>query len=75
RGRTHGDGGTFWTWREVMYSIAGRLTPENYETDPCSTLTPTATRTPPDGIWFRAPDERTCTGARNLRPGLASGLG
>ena len=32
RGRTHGDGGTFWTWREVMYSIAGRLTPENYET-------------------------------------------
>ncbi|WP_245579859.1 amidohydrolase family protein [Brevibacterium album] len=30
RGRTHGDGGTFWTWREVMYRIAGRLTPENY---------------------------------------------
>lgn len=32
RGRTHGDGGTFWTWREVMYSVAARLTPENYET-------------------------------------------
>jgi cytosine/adenosine deaminase-related metal-dependent hydrolase len=30
RGRTHGDGGTFWTWREVMYRIAGRLTPETY---------------------------------------------
>lgn len=30
RGRTHGDGGTFWTWRERMYSLAGRLTPENY---------------------------------------------
>ncbi|GAA3837948.1 formimidoylglutamate deiminase [Brevibacterium ammoniilyticum] len=32
RGRTHGDGGTFWTWREVMYSVAGRLSPANYET-------------------------------------------
>ncbi len=32
RGRTHGDGGTFWTWREVMYSVAARLTPDNYET-------------------------------------------
>lgn len=32
RGRTHGDGGTFWTWREVMYSVAGRLSPESYET-------------------------------------------
>lgn len=32
RGRTHGDGGTFWTWREVMYSVAARLSPENYET-------------------------------------------
>ncbi len=31
RGRTHGDGGDFWTWRRVMYSVAGRLTPENYE--------------------------------------------
>lgn len=32
RGRTHGDGGTFWTWREVMYSVAARLSPESYET-------------------------------------------
>ncbi|MCI4012197.1 formimidoylglutamate deiminase [Brevibacterium sp. ZH18] len=32
RGRTHGDGGTFWTWREVMYSVAAKLTPESYET-------------------------------------------
>ncbi|MBD8020635.1 formimidoylglutamate deiminase [Brevibacterium gallinarum] len=30
RGRTHGDGGTFWTWREVMYRVAGQLDPENY---------------------------------------------
>lgn len=30
RGRTHGDGGTFWTWREVMYAVAGRLDPEAY---------------------------------------------
>lgn len=31
RGRTHGDGGTFWTWREAMYDVAGRLTPRTYE--------------------------------------------
>ncbi|PWH06024.1 formimidoylglutamate deiminase [Brachybacterium endophyticum] len=30
RGRTHGDGGTFWTWRERMYHVAARLDPENY---------------------------------------------
>lgn len=30
RGRTHGDGGTFWTWREVMYRVAGQLDPANY---------------------------------------------
>ena len=30
RGRTHGDGGTFWTWRERMYALAGTLTPETY---------------------------------------------
>ncbi|MCU1655914.1 MAG: N-formimino-L-glutamate deiminase [Pseudonocardiales bacterium] len=30
RGRTHGDGGTFWTWRERMYAIAGRLDPDTY---------------------------------------------
>ncbi|MEU5694183.1 formimidoylglutamate deiminase [Actinosynnema sp. NPDC020468] len=30
RGRTHGDGGTFWTWRERMYALAERLTPESY---------------------------------------------
>lgn len=31
RGRTHVDGGTFWTWRERMYAAAGRLDPERYE--------------------------------------------
>lgn len=31
RGRTHDRGGTFWTWRETMYAVAGALTPELYE--------------------------------------------
>jgi formiminoglutamate deiminase len=30
RGRTHGEGGTFWTWREEMYRLADRLQPESY---------------------------------------------
>ncbi|MEO3813296.1 formimidoylglutamate deiminase [Sphaerisporangium sp. B11E5] len=30
RGRTQRDRGTFWTWREQMYQVAGRLTPETY---------------------------------------------
>ena len=30
RGRTHGAGGTFWTWRKVMYELAGRLDPDSY---------------------------------------------
>jgi formiminoglutamate deiminase len=30
RGRTHGDGGTFWTWREAMYALAERLDPDSY---------------------------------------------
>lgn len=30
RGRTHGEGGTFWTWRERMYAVAARLTPASY---------------------------------------------
>lgn len=29
RGRT-GGGGTFWTWREAMYAVAGRLDPGSY---------------------------------------------
>ena len=28
RGRTHDDGGTFWTWRERMYAVAARLDPD-----------------------------------------------
>src|SRR6185312_11823411 len=28
RGRTHSGGGTFWTWRELMYSLADRLDPD-----------------------------------------------
>ncbi|GAA2234967.1 formimidoylglutamate deiminase [Promicromonospora sukumoe] len=31
RGRTHADGGSFWTWRDGMYALAAALTPERYE--------------------------------------------
>jgi formiminoglutamate deiminase len=30
RGRTQRGRGTFWTWREQMYAVAERLTPESY---------------------------------------------
>ncbi|THV28715.1 formimidoylglutamate deiminase [Glycomyces paridis] len=30
RGRTHAGKGTFWTWREGMYALAGRLEPDTY---------------------------------------------
>ncbi|HWI00140.1 MAG TPA: formimidoylglutamate deiminase, partial [Propionibacteriaceae bacterium] len=30
RGRTHAAGGTFWTWRQQMYALAGRLDPDSY---------------------------------------------
>ena len=30
RSRTQADRGTFWTWRELMYLAAERLTPDNY---------------------------------------------
>lgn len=30
RGRTHGDGGDFWSWREQMYAVAGALDPDRY---------------------------------------------
>ncbi|BEP15768.1 formimidoylglutamate deiminase [Acidothermaceae bacterium B102] len=30
RGRTQRGGGTFWTWREQMYAVAGHLTPDTY---------------------------------------------
>lgn len=32
RGRTHDSGGTFWTWRELMYRASAALTPESYRT-------------------------------------------
>jgi len=31
RGRTHGGVGTFWTWRDHMYRLAGSLDPDRYE--------------------------------------------
>ncbi|GAA4700840.1 formiminoglutamate deiminase [Promicromonospora umidemergens] len=31
RGRTHADGGSFWTWRDGMYALAAALTPALYE--------------------------------------------
>jgi formiminoglutamate deiminase len=30
RGRTHTGAGTFWTWRDRMYEVAGRLDPDSY---------------------------------------------
>ncbi|MEV4434076.1 formimidoylglutamate deiminase [Streptomyces sp. NPDC049585] len=30
RARTQAGNGTFWTWREVMYGVADRLTPDGY---------------------------------------------
>jgi formiminoglutamate deiminase len=30
RGRTHGDGGNFWTWRDAMYAVTRRLDPDSY---------------------------------------------
>ena len=30
RGRTHSGGGTFWTWRELMYAVAARIDPDSY---------------------------------------------
>jgi formiminoglutamate deiminase len=30
RGRTQRERGTFWTWREQMYAVAGRLDPDSY---------------------------------------------
>jgi cytosine/adenosine deaminase-related metal-dependent hydrolase len=31
RGRTHDQGGDFWRWREQMYAVAERLTPDSYQ--------------------------------------------
>lgn len=31
RGRTHDQGGDFWRWREQMYAVADRLSPDSYE--------------------------------------------
>src|SRR6202008_2941792 len=30
RGRTHGEAGSFWTWRQQMYTLAARLAPDSY---------------------------------------------
>ncbi|HEY7719899.1 MAG TPA: formimidoylglutamate deiminase, partial [Pedococcus sp.] len=30
RGRTHADGGNFWSWREQMYAVTRRLNPDTY---------------------------------------------
>lgn len=30
RGRTHGETGSFWTWRDRMYAVADRLDPDSY---------------------------------------------
>ena len=30
RGRTQGGSGSFWTWREQMYALAGKIDPDSY---------------------------------------------
>jgi len=30
RGRTHAERGSFWTWRDLMYSMAAKLDPDSY---------------------------------------------
>jgi formiminoglutamate deiminase len=30
RGRTHGNGGNFWSWRDQMYAVTRRLNPDTY---------------------------------------------
>ena len=30
RGRTHGERGNFWTWRDLMYRVGARLDPDSY---------------------------------------------
>ena len=30
RGRTHDDGGNFWSWRDAMYAVTHRLDPDTY---------------------------------------------
>ena len=30
RGRTHDDGGNFWSWRDAMYAVTHRLDPDSY---------------------------------------------
>src|SRR5205807_668484 len=30
RGRTHAGSGSFWTWREQMYELAGSIDPDGY---------------------------------------------
>jgi formiminoglutamate deiminase len=32
RGRTHDDGGNFWTWRKAMYAVTHHLDPDTYRT-------------------------------------------
>ena len=36
RGRTHGDGGTFWTWRDRMYELSAVLDPDRYHALACA---------------------------------------
>ena len=60
RGRTHGGGGTFWTWREQMYAVAARLDPDTYFALARATLRR-------DGAGRRSPSSAsstTCTTAR-----------
>jgi cytosine/adenosine deaminase-related metal-dependent hydrolase len=37
RGRTHGGSGSFWTWREQMYELAGSIDPWSASSITCTT--------------------------------------
>lgn len=39
RGRTHGAGGSFWTWRTAMYEVAATLDPDSYFALACDVYT------------------------------------
>ena len=59
RGRTHGGGGTFWTWREAMYAVAARLDPDSYRALATAAYAEMALA----GVTGRRPSSTTCTTA------------
>ncbi len=85
RGRTHDDGGTFWTWREAMYAVAARLDPDSYLALARATYAEMALagitcvgefhylHHGPDGVAVRRPERHGRTRCTRPRPTPASG--